>query len=150
MLKNVVQSGTGRAAAKLGRHVAGKTGTTSEFRDGWFVGYTPALIAGVWVGYDDHRPVGDRETGARTALPIWLGFMTEAGRESGSEDFLVPEGIDWLEVNLKEAGYPLPVFESSLRARIPIVSGSKIAPPARAKTEADDGDLSSEETDSEQ
>ncbi|MBI2538495.1 MAG: penicillin-binding protein, partial [Deltaproteobacteria bacterium] len=73
MLKNVVQSGTGRAAAKLGRHVAGKTGTTSEFRDGWFVGYTPALIAGVWVGYDDHRPVGDRETGARTALPIWLG-----------------------------------------------------------------------------
>ncbi|MBI2209731.1 MAG: PBP1A family penicillin-binding protein [Deltaproteobacteria bacterium] len=150
MLKNVVQSGTGRAAAKLGRHVAGKTGTTSEFRDGWFVGYTPALIAGVWVGYDDHRPVGDRETGARTALPIWLGFMTEAGRESGSEDFLVPEGIDWLEVNLKEAGYPLPVFENSLRARIPIVSGSKIAPPARAKTEADDGDLSSEETDSEQ
>jgi len=149
MLKNVVQSGTGRAVAKLGRHVAGKTGTTSEFRDGWFIGYTPALIAGVWVGYDDHRPVGDRETGARTALPIWLGFMTEAGRESGSEDFLVPEGIDWLEVNFKEAGYPVPVFENSLRARIPIVSGSKTAPPPRAQAEADDGDLSSEEADPE-
>lgn len=150
MLKNVVQSGTGRGAAKLGRHVAGKTGTTSEFRDGWFVGYTPALIAGVWVGYDDYRPVGDRETGARTALPIWLAFMTEAGRESGSKDFPVPEGIDWLEVNLKEAGYPLPVFERSPVVRVPIVAGSKIAPPPRAKTEADEGDLSSEETESEQ
>lgn len=141
MLKNVIQSGTGRAAAKLGRHVAGKTGTTSEYRDGWFIGYTPELIAGVWVGYDDHRPLGDRETGARTALPIWLTFMTEAGQGAGSEDFPVPEGIDWLEVNLKDGGYPLPVFESSPLKRIPFVSGSNIAPPAPRKPTESDSDL---------
>jgi penicillin-binding protein 1A len=150
MLKNVIQSGTGRAALKLGRSVAGKTGTTSDFRDGWFIGYTPSLIAGVWVGYDDHRPVGDRETGARTALPIWLAFMTEASRDSRPTDFPVPEGIDWVEVNFKEAGYPLPVFESSRVARIPLVSGSKIAPPVSRKTKAPDGDLLWEETDAEE
>ena len=133
MLKNVIQSGTGRAAAKLGRNVAGKTGTTSDFRDGWFLGYTPELIAGVWVGYDDHRPLGDRETGANTALPIWLAFMTGAGQGSGSADFLVPDGISWLEVNLREGGYPLPVFESSALARIPYAAGSKIAPPGPTK-----------------
>jgi penicillin-binding protein 1A len=127
MLKNVVQSGTARAAAKLGRNVAGKTGTTSDFRDGWFIGYTPELLAGVWVGYDDHRPLGDRETGANTALPIWLSFMTGAGRGKDATDFPVPDGINWLEVNLGER-YPLPVFESSPLARIPYATGSKIAP----------------------
>lgn len=133
MLKNVVQSGTGRAAAKLGRYVAGKTGTTSEFRDGWFIGYTPDLITGVWVGYDDHRPLGDKETGARTALPIWLAFMTGAGQGGGSEDFPVPDGIDWLEVNLKDDGYPLPVFESSPLRKIPFAIGSRVDPPGPRK-----------------
>lgn len=141
MLKNVIQSGTGRAAAKLGRHVAGKTGTTSEYRDGWFIGYTPNLIAGVWVGYDDHRPLDDKETGARTALPIWLTFMSGAGQGAGAEDFPVPEGIDWLEVNLKDGGYPLPVFESSPLTKIPFVSGSNMAPPTPRKTRALDSDL---------
>ncbi|MBI2985601.1 MAG: PBP1A family penicillin-binding protein [Deltaproteobacteria bacterium] len=147
MLKNVIQSGTGRAAARLGRVVAGKTGTTSEFRDGWFIGYTPDLVTGVWVGYDDHRPVGDRETGARTALPIWLNFMILGGQGAGSEDFPVPEGIDWLEVNLKGAGYPLPVFESSPLTKIPFVNGSNVAPPAPRKTKEPDSDLTLEETD---
>ncbi len=139
MLKNVVQSGTARAAAKLGRNVAGKTGTTSDFRDGWFIGYTPELLAGVWVGYDDHRPLGEKETGANTALPIWLSFMTGAGRGKDAADFPVPDGISWLEVNLGER-YPLPVFESSPLARIPYATGSKIAPSAprtEKKREAD-------------
>jgi len=125
MLKNVIQSGTGRAAAKLGHHVAGKTGTTSDFRDAWFIGYTPSLIAGVWVGYDDFRSLGDKETGARTALPIWLSFMTAAGQGEQPEDFPVPEGVGWLEINLKGNGYPLPVFESSPATKIPFVIGSK-------------------------
>ena len=126
MLKNVVQSGTARAAAKLGPNVAGKTGTTSDFRDGWFIGYTPEFIAGVWVGYDDHRPLGDKETGANTALPIWLNFMSGAGQGNSPVEFPVPEGINWLEVNLRER-YPLPVFESSPVARIPYASMSKTA-----------------------
>lgn len=126
MLKNVVQSGTARAAAKLGPNVAGKTGTTSDFRDGWFIGYTPEFVAGVWVGYDDHRPLGDKETGANTALPIWLNFMSGAGQGNSPAEFPVPEGINWLEVDLRER-YPLPVFESSPVARIPYASMSKTA-----------------------
>jgi penicillin-binding protein 1A len=132
MLKNVVQSGTARAAAKLGPNVAGKTGTTSDFRDGWFIGYTPEFIAGVWIGYDDHRPLGDKETGANTALPIWLNFMTAAGQGNNSAEFPVPEGINWLDVNLRER-YPLPVFESTPVTRIPYAA-SKMAPSAPAKT----------------
>ncbi|HEX9442573.1 MAG TPA: PBP1A family penicillin-binding protein [Candidatus Binatia bacterium] len=136
MLKNVVQSGTARAAAKLGKNVAGKTGTTSDFRDGWFIGYTPEIAAGVWVGYDDHRPLGDKETGANTALPIWLSFMSRAPLSKAAEDFPVPEGINWQEVNLRER-YPMPVFESTPLARIPFATGAKIAPalPARAEPE---------------
>jgi len=149
-LKNVIRSGTGRAAGKLGRYVAGKTGTTSEYRDGWFIGYTSDLIAGVWVGYDDHRPVGDKETGARTALPIWLSFMTEAGQGTGSPDFPVPDGIDWLEVNLGDGGYPLPVFESSPLTKIPVVSGSKITPPAAGKARGSDPVLTRGKTDPDQ
>lgn len=141
MLKNVVQSGTGRAAARLGRRVAGKTGTTSEFRDGWFVGYTPDLIAGVWVGYDDQRSLGDKETGASTALPIWLAFMTEAIQGAGPHDFPVPDGIGWIEVNLRDGGYPLPVFESSLLTKIPIINGSNIAPPMTRRTKGSDSDV---------
>ena len=124
MLKNVVQSGTARAAAKLGKNIAGKTGTTSDYRDGWFIGYNPGLAAGVWVGYDDHRSIGDKETGASTALPIWLSFMTEASKGKQEEDFAVPEGINWMEVNLHER-YPMPVFESSPVARIPYVPGAR-------------------------
>jgi penicillin-binding protein 1A len=133
MLKNVVQSGTARSAAKLGRNIAGKTGTTSDSRDGWFIGYTPEFIAGVWIGYDDHRSLGDKETGANTALPIWLNFMSGAGQGNGSVEFPVPEGINWLEVNLGER-YPLPLFEISPLARIPYTAGARIAPSAPAKT----------------
>lgn len=147
MLKNVIQSGTGRAAAKLGRHVAGKTGTANEFRDAWFIGYTPELIAGVWVGYDDHRSLGDKEAGARAALPIWLSFMTGAGQGAGSADFPVPDGIDWLEVNLKDGRYPLPVFESSQMTKIPYINGSHIAPPAPRKPKEPESDLTLGKTD---
>lgn len=132
MLKNVVQSGTARSAAKLGRHLAGKTGTTSDFRDGWFVGYTPELIAGVWVGYDDHRSLGNKETGGRTALPIWVRFMTEAGQGGKKDDFPVPKKITWKEIHLGD-GYPLPVFESSRVVKIPFVTGSVPAAPFYGK-----------------
>jgi penicillin-binding protein 1A len=141
MLKNVVQSGTARAAAKLGKNIAGKTGTTSDFRDGWFIGYDPNLVAGVWVGYDDHRSIADKETGASLALPIWLSFMAEAREENDDEDFPVPEGINWMDVNLRER-YPLPVFESSPMARIPYVSTARTPSPVPAK-EASDKSLNS-------
>lgn len=93
LLRGVVERGTARKARELGRPVAGKTGTANDYRDAWFIGYTPGLVAGVWVGYDDHRTIGPRETGARAALPLWLDFMKKAldGRES--EEFTAPEGL---------------------------------------------------------
>ncbi len=92
MLKNVVSYGTGWRAKELGIPVAGKTGTTNEYRDAWFVGYTPTLVTGVWVGYDNARPIGEHETGSRAALPIWVNFMRSIDL-GPVEDFPIPEGI---------------------------------------------------------
>lgn len=75
MLATVVRHGTGWKARELGRPVAGKTGTTSDYNDAWFVGYLPSMALGVWVGYDDHKTIGKLETGSRAALPIWIDFM---------------------------------------------------------------------------
>jgi penicillin-binding protein 1A len=79
MLEEVIQFGTGIQAKALGRPAAGKTGTTQDYTDAWFVGFTPQLTAGVWVGFDDKQiSLGKKETGARAALPIWLEFMQGA------------------------------------------------------------------------
>lgn len=78
LLREVVLSGTAQKAKELGRDVYGKTGTTNDFSDAWFVGFDENLIAGVWVGRDNHKPIGPKETGARAALPIWIEFMKGA------------------------------------------------------------------------
>jgi penicillin-binding protein 1A len=85
MLEEVVQRGTGVAATKLKLPLAGKTGTTNDFTDAWFVGFSPSLTAGVWVGYDEKKSLGTKETGARAALPIWMEFMSAAlaGKDPG-------------------------------------------------------------------
>ncbi|MBI5741138.1 MAG: PBP1A family penicillin-binding protein [Nitrospirae bacterium] len=94
MLEDVVKYGTAKRARALQRPVAGKTGTTNDYRDAWFVGYTPDLAAGVWVGFDNMRPLGAKETGARAALPVWIEFMKEATVDHDTHDtFPVPEGI---------------------------------------------------------
>jgi penicillin-binding protein 1A len=88
MLEEVIQFGTGIAAKPLGRPAAGKTGTTQDYTDAWFVGYTPQLTAGVWVGFDDKQiSLGKKETGARAALPIWLEFMQGAVAGTPPMDF---------------------------------------------------------------
>ena len=73
--------------------MAGKTGTTNDQHDAWFIGYTPDLLAGVWVGYDDHRPLGRDATGGRVAAPIWVDFMKDAIRDKPATAFAMPEGI---------------------------------------------------------
>jgi penicillin-binding protein 1A len=85
MLREVVLHGTGIAAAKLPFPVAGKTGTTNDFTDAWFVGFSPTMSCGVWVGYDEKKSLGAKETGAHAALPIWMNFMTVAmaGKDPG-------------------------------------------------------------------
>jgi penicillin-binding protein 1A len=85
MLREVVLHGTGIAAAKLPFPVAGKTGTTNDFTDAWFMGFSPTMTCGVWVGYDEKKSLGAKETGAHAALPIWMNFMTVAmaGKDPG-------------------------------------------------------------------
>jgi penicillin-binding protein 1A len=88
MLEEVIQFGTGIQAKALGRPAAGKTGTTQDYTDAWFVGFTPQITAGVWVGFDDKQiSLGKKETGARAALPIWLEFMQGATAGTPVMDF---------------------------------------------------------------
>ena len=88
MLEDVVQFGTGVRAKELGRFSGGKTGTTNDFTDAWYIGFTPQITAGVWVGNDDKRvSLGSKETGARAALPIWLEFMQQGMQGMPVEDF---------------------------------------------------------------
>ena len=75
LLRGVVQRGTGEAAKALDWPLAGKTGTMDEYTDAWFVGFDPNITVGVWVGYDEKKPLGNGETGAPAALPIWMDFM---------------------------------------------------------------------------
>ncbi|MFQ5588671.1 MAG: penicillin-binding transpeptidase domain-containing protein, partial [Nitrospiria bacterium] len=104
ILEDVVQRGTAKRARALGRPVAGKTGTTNEYTDAWFVGYTPNLAAGVWVGFDDNRSLGHREAGGRAALPIWVSFMDEALSLLPVVPFPIPDDIVYAKIN-RATGY---------------------------------------------
>lgn len=128
MMKGVVEHGTGYRVKELGRPVAGKTGTSNDQMDTWFVGYTPHWVAGVWVGFDQKRSIGDKETGGRVAAPIWLDFMRSflkyddqrvlerlnaeaqeeaarlgleavAAQELPPDDFPIPEGVEPAWIN---------------------------------------------------
>jgi penicillin-binding protein 1A len=93
MLTGVIQRGTGRAASRLAWPLAGKTGTTENLRDAWFVGYSPSMVASVWVGYDSGQELGPRETGAQAALPIWIEVMEKVLPEIPPDSFEKPERV---------------------------------------------------------
>ena len=101
MMEDVIQRGTGQAAKDMGRPLAGKTGTTNDFTDAWFVGGAPNLVTGVWVGFDEIRTLGDRESGARAALPIWMRYMKAALESLPVMPFTMPDGI--VEVRIDPA-----------------------------------------------
>jgi penicillin-binding protein 1A len=82
LLEAVVNEGTGTQARSIGRPVFGKTGTTNDYRDAWFIGFDEQTAVGVWIGRDNHRPIGRKETGSRAALPIWIDFMKKIGPSS--------------------------------------------------------------------
>jgi len=90
---------TGGRARSLGRSVGGKTGTTNGNRDAWFIGFSPEIATGVWVGFDRPRSLGGRETGGRTALPIWVDYMREALSERPEREFSMPEGVVFARVD---------------------------------------------------
>ena len=93
MLQGVIEEGTGKPARRLKMPVAGKTGTTNDFRDALFVGFSPAVAVGVWVGMDDFTSLGNQETGARAALPIWIDFMAATKPESTTLHFDIPDNM---------------------------------------------------------
>jgi penicillin-binding protein 1A len=93
VMKSVVENGTAMTAKELGRPVAGKTGTTNKARSVWFVGFTPDVVAGVYVGFDNNDSLGKNESGGRASVPIWLDFMKEATRGIPARDFEAPEGV---------------------------------------------------------
>ena len=100
MMADVIKHGTGRRALSLNRaDIAGKTGTTNQSKDTWFNGFTPHLVATVWVGFDQERPLGESEEGAKTALPIWIHFMREALKGVPQEKRPMPDGIVTLRVS---------------------------------------------------
>jgi penicillin-binding protein 1A len=111
MLRDVVDRGTGSAVRTLGVRgpVAGKTGTTDDYRDAWFVGFSRSLVVGVWVGFDQPEPIGRDAYAARVALPIWADFMKYASRTRPPGEFAVPAGLE--QVDLCSVSYARPVQE---------------------------------------
>jgi penicillin-binding protein 1A len=99
MLRAVVQEGTGGRAKELGRPVAGKTGTTNDLHDAWFIGYSPEIAAGVWIGYDNARKLGLNETGGRASAPIFVDYLKHALRDRPVQDFVAPEGVVFARVD---------------------------------------------------
>jgi penicillin-binding protein 1A len=93
MMQSVVERGTGTAVRAVGKPIAGKTGTTNDFRDAWFVGGTPDLIAGVYIGYDDPDSLGDDETGGHIAAPVFRDFMIAALKDAPATAFRTPPGL---------------------------------------------------------
>jgi penicillin-binding protein 1A len=107
LLRGVTLYGTGAAAGKLSANIGGKTGTTNNYVDALFVGFTGNLVVGTWAGFDDNRPLGYGETGGKTALPIWIDYMSEAIPKYGAPEFRQPEGIMHRLVD-KETGKEVP------------------------------------------
>jgi penicillin-binding protein 1A len=138
MLEEVVQFGTGVRAKELGRVSAGKTGTTNDFTDAWYIGFTPHITAGVWVGNDDKRiSLGKKETGARAALPIWIEFMQQAVEAYPAQDFqnVVPlekeAGGHQVKVDTPDTAPPADAAEQGLtRAQAGLTTKAPAAPPS--------------------
>ena len=130
MMKGVVDDGTARKIRRMGfnRPAAGKTGTTNDFRDAWFTGFTPTLSTSVWVGYDDATSMqnkrGIRITGSQGGIPIWVNFMKEAMKDNPVKDFPVPDNIEFAEVDPK-TGYLVPENSNSAeKIQVAILKGT--------------------------
>jgi penicillin-binding protein 1A len=124
LLEGVVKHGTGRRVMALNRPVAGKTGTTNNLHDAWFVGYSPRYTTGTWVGFDAEASLGKSETGSRAASPIWLGFMQKVLAGKPVRVFQVPEGVVFSRIDAETGLLPIPeskktIFECFKEGTVP-------------------------------
>lgn len=117
IMESVVREGTGGRAKSLGRPAAGKTGTTNDLKDAWFIGYIPQLACVSWVGYDQERPLGRSETGSKAAAPAWVAFMKEAIKQYPPRDFTVPDEIEFYPVEEKSGNL---LADNDPKARIEV------------------------------
>ncbi|MFC1857846.1 penicillin-binding transpeptidase domain-containing protein, partial [Thermodesulfobacteriota bacterium] len=124
LLEGVVKHGTGWRARALKRPVAGKTGTTNNLNDAWFIGFTPRYVTGTWVGFDEEASLGKGETGSRSASPIWLGYMKRVLEDKPIAIFSVPEGVVFKKIDAETGLLPIPeskktVFECFKEGTVP-------------------------------
>lgn len=128
ILEGVVQRGTAVRLRSLSQTLAGKTGTTNESRDAWFVGFSPDLAVGVYVGFDNPRPLGKKETGSSAALPIFKDFMAQALEGQSPMPFRIPEGVSLVQINAAtgaraQPGDPKVIWEAFLKGQEPSAVG---------------------------
>src|SRR5437764_4294508 len=129
MLRGVVERGTGQAAKVLSRPIAAKTGTTNDYSNAWFVGYTPRVTTGVWVGYDRPRSLGKDETGSRVAVPIWVAYMGKVLGDSPREDFPIPDKVVLVPVDLDPSNECVHLFTMAfVRGTEPLACGRRPPP----------------------
>jgi penicillin-binding protein 1A len=133
LLQEVVMYGTGWRARALGRPVGGKTGTTNDQKDAWFLGFSPSMVAGVWVGFDNERELGPQETGARAASPIWVDFAGEVLKSEPTQAFVAPETVVFAKINARTGYLARPddataVFEAFKGGTAPTKTGEEVSP----------------------
>ncbi|HEU0264273.1 MAG TPA: PBP1A family penicillin-binding protein [Geobacterales bacterium] len=135
LMESVVSSGTGQRAKSLGRPVAGKTGTTNDIKDAWFIAYVPQLLAGVWVGYDQERSLGAGGSGGQAAAPIWTSFMQRSLATMPVQEFIPPDKVVFAAINprsglLAKDGTPGAVRECFIAGTQPTIFDGEQAKPA--------------------
>ncbi|MFO0550156.1 MAG: PBP1A family penicillin-binding protein [Polyangiaceae bacterium] len=152
LMKTVVDEGTGKGAKVLKRPIAGKTGTSNEGRDAWFVGFSTEIACGVWVGHDDRQPLGAGEAGGTTAMPAFVAFMKVAHDGIPATDFPVPPGIERREIDAKTGLLAAPDQDSGTLSEIFLagtaptqdastVNVAPLEPPQPSATAPKQGDL---------
>ena len=143
LLSAVVEEGTGARARALARPSAGKTGTTNGFYDAWYIGYTPQIATGVWVGFDVEKSLGSGETGAKAALPIWLEYMTAAHKDLPERNFSTPSSI--VLVNIDNVSGLLATANSKDVARQAFLEGTEPTKTSDEKLLQDENEFYKEE-----
>jgi len=145
IMQDIIKRGTGRRARVLKRSdIAGKTGTTNDQRDAWFSGFNGEIATTAWVGFDQPHPLGDFESGARAALPMWIDYMRLALKSSDEKPLMQPEGIVTVKIDpetglLAPAGFPNAIFESFRKQNVPAQSAeSKVSNKSDSKGESFD------------